>query len=253
MTAGKGKTRHKGDTYFDRTHRPLLWLLFILPPLGFYHVCTLATGSLRRSGANVHLLELLGWFGAGPALLAPLLILTVLLGMHLSRRDPWRLEPATLAGMAAESALWTLPILAVNLLRGQFVSASAQAGSGDYVVGQVRPGLKYLCADVGAAVYEEFVFRLVLISLILLLFVDIFELKEQAVLVGAVLLSALLFSLYHRISGTQPPLSSMILWGAQGVLWGTLLWFRGFGICVGSHVCVNLLGHGLYALGSQSV
>jgi hypothetical protein len=239
--------RHRGESYFDRTHRPLLWLLFILPPLGFYHICSIATGSLRRAGANVHMLNLLGYFGITGALLAPLLIIAVLLAMHVARRDPSKPDLPALAGMTLESILWTLPIFAMSLLRSQFLTAAA--GTGQSMAGKVQPGLKYLCADVGAAVYEEFVFRLILISLLLLICVDIFELKQQAVLVGAILLSAVLFSLYHRTWGPEPPVSSLLIWGAEGVLWGTLLWFRGFGICVGSHVCVNLTSHILFALG----
>jgi hypothetical protein len=246
MPASRAQARHVGQSYSDRTHRPLTCLLLVLPPMAFYHICSIATGSLRRAGANVHMLDLMGFFGIGRAVLAPLLIIAVLLAMHLLRRDPWKIDLPALAGMVLEGIAWTVPIIAVNLLRGQFASASA--GNGQHVAGQAQPGLAYLCADVGAAVYEEFVFRLVLISLILLVCVDVFELKERFVLIAAILLSAVLFSMYHRVTGTEPPLARMIVWGAEGVLWGALFAFRGFGVCVTSHLCVNLFSHAMLAL-----
>jgi hypothetical protein len=142
--------------------------------------------------------------------------------------------------MVAEGLFWTLPLLAVGLLRGQLAPAS----------GGFQGGADYLFADIGAAVYEEFVFRLVLINLALLIFVDVFSLAEPYVLGVAAVASAVLFALYHPLGAEMS-----IFWGRflthslEGMLWATLLIYRGFGICVLSHVSWNLFVHAYHGIG----
>lgn len=229
--------RHLGSTYLSFTHRPLHCLIFILPPLLFYHLGTAALGSRLTPSARGDLLDALAMFGVTGRYLAPAAIAAVLVAQHLARGDDWRIRPRVLAGMAGESVLWTLPLLAMGLLRGQLQAAAVTAGGGHSALAQI-------CADVGAGVYEEFVFRLILISVLAIVFVDVLGLKEGWVLTGAVLLSAVLFALYHpQVRGPHLAMGPFFMLFAAGVLWGGLYVFRGFGIAVGSHVAWDLWYH----------
>ncbi len=231
--------QHTGDGYFDATHRPIHALVFVSVVLAVSHAGAALSDSHVAPASRLDLLRLLGYFHITARFLAPLTIVAVLLGQHIARRDPWKPQPATLAGMVCEGLFWTLPLLVIGLLRGQLAPAS----------GGFRGGADYLFADLGAAVYEEFVFRLVLINLALLIFVDIFSLAEKYVLPAAAVVSALLFALYHplgaEISVFWPRFLTHSL---EGLLWATLLIYRGFGISVLSHVSWNLFVHVYYAI-----
>ena len=186
-----------------------------------------------------HLGKLLRYFGATAAYLPALLIIAVLLIQHIVSRDKWTAEPKVLAGMFGESILWTIPLIAMSHLGGKPMTGAAALSPAS---GQL---LQDLLQAAGAGVYEEFIFRLVMISLILLIFVDIFALPKGPVVAAAVVVSACLFSLYHFSFGADS--------GANGFRWvefafrtaaggylGILFVARGFAVGVGTHTFFNL-------------
>jgi hypothetical protein len=221
------------DTYWHRAQRPLNCLFFVLPLLVFYQVGAAIDGPTLL--APRHLYRVLRYFGAAVPLLPPALIIAVLLAQHVFRKDPWTVQPRVLAGMFGEAAAWTIPLIAVAYLRGQAAAgAAAETGS----------GFQELVTHVGAGVYEEFLFRLVLVGLLLLLFVDVFDLPEHVMTGVVVVFSAVLFALYHPPVARAPlgafPWGTFLTLAAHGLLWGILYVFRGFGIAVGSHVVWNM-------------
>ena len=225
--------RHTGGAYLDATHRPLHALLLIAPLLAFYHIAAAVGDRQLALAARWDLLRALGWFGISGAFLAPAMIVVVLLAQHVARRDPWRPQGRTLALMVGEALLWTLPIIVLGLLRGQLRMASGSAGGAD--------AFGLLVAGVGAGIYEEFLFRLVLISLALLIFVDILSLPEPWVVFAAVVVSAALFGLYHPVTTPNGiDWTLLLVQSTKGVLWGVLYVYRGFGVCVLSHVSWNV-------------
>jgi len=228
--------------YLQRTLLPLNNLVFILPLLAIFH---LGSARLGSNLATYRIIErLLGYFGATADLLPPLLIVVVLLAQHLARRGPWKVQGKTLAGMVAESILWTIPLIGISQLTGRLATYAAPAAQVG-LLDPVRETLHRIVPALGAGVYEEFAFRLVLISLVLLVFVDIFSLKKQAVTVSAIILSAVVFSMCH-FSQTELVKPSELDWpkalflAAAGGLWACLYVFRGLGIAAGSHVMWDL-------------
>lgn len=234
------KARAKGG-YVQATQRPLNCLFFVLPLLLFYQIGVGAYGSVLL--APRHLQRVLTYFGAGVSLLPPALILAALFFQHLFRKDPWTIQPRVLAGMFGESVAWTVPLIALAWLLGHIGGASGAAAGGG-------PAFRNVVVMVGAGVYEEFIFRLVLIGLVGLVFVDVLTLPEHPTTAAAVVVSAVLFAVYHpEVSGASwgtVPWGRLFFLSAQGVLWGVLYVFRGFAVAVGSHVTWNL-----YALAVQ--
>ena len=101
-----------------------------------------------------------------------------------------------------------------------------------------------LVTAVGAGIYEEFLFRLWLICLSLLVFVDLLKLRREAVASVAVVLGGALFSLYH-FSGEQMawevfPWGLFVFRAMAGWYLGALFCLRGFGITVGAHALFNV-------------
>ena len=226
------------DTYRYHTQRPINCLAFVGPLLVLFQAGAMAYESHLL--VPHYLAKVLGYFGATGEFLPALLIVAVLLIMHMAHRDPWRIQPKALAGMFAESILWSLPLIAMSYLiyRQADAGASIAALPCDDVA---RPVLQ----AIGAGIYEEFIFRLIFISFVLLILVDIFRLRKDIVTIAAVIVGAVIFSLCH-FSIEQITGRAAFDWGKftvlaiAGVLWGGLFVFRGFGIAVGSHIVYDL-------------
>ena len=232
MARQSRSTRRRRDRYWQQTQRPLNSLLFILPPLVFFQVFAALYGT-ELLAAPYDIGRILRYFGATSPYLPPVLILVILLLQHAFRRDRWHWRPEVLAGMAGESVLWAIPLIGMSLVAGHVVAQTATAAAPG------PSGFQLVLGAIGAGIYEEFLFRIVLVGLPTLLFVDLLSLREDYVRQAAVLASAVLFSLYHftAFGGAEP-----FAWGkclflvVAGWYWGQLLLHRGFGIAAGCHV-----------------
>jgi len=231
------------ESYRYCTVRPLYSLVFILPMLLAFQV-----GAAYYFGGNLlathHLKRVLEYFGATAALLPAVLVATVLLIQHLLRKDPWQLRPEVFAGMLGESILWMCPLAVMMGLAGRLQAGGA---SGNLAM------LDGVLQAFGAGIYEEFIFRLTLISLVLLVLVDLLHLPKEPMAVLAVLLAGAAFSLYHLTTEEirafpNLPWPEVVFRAAAGAYLGALYVCRGFGITVGAHALYNVYalvaGHG---------
>lgn len=231
--------RLENDSYATLAQRPLYSLIFILPALLFFQIGASVYGS--RLLAPRDLGKLLGLFGATAPYIPPLFILLVLLIQHAMHRHPWTLKPKVLLGMLGESLVYVVPLYGVSFLSRKLMGTLQSAPA----VADPESRLQDFLHAVGAGIYEEFLFRLVLISLVALVFVDLLEQKRKIVLPVAVVVSALLFSLYHH-SGEQlmDPASlpwDQVVYRTLAGLWlGVVFAYRGFGIAVGAHALFNV-------------
>lgn len=223
------------DRYSHQTQRPLHSLAFLAAPLIFYQLAALRYG--HDVVAPDDLARLLAFFGATAWFLPPLLIAVVLLGQHVGHRYRWEIRPGVLAGMLAESVALVLPLYSMSYLQSRFLAAG--------VTSQPTSALSLVLHSLGAGIYEEFIFRLVLVSGVLLVFVDILGLRRDAMALVAVLVGGLLFSAYHlsgaELSGAEAfPWQDFFFRALAGWYLGGLYVWRGFGIAVGTHVIWNL-------------
>lgn len=224
------------STYQQRTRLPLNNLALVGPLLLIYHVGALWCGAGRVLLAPRYLQDVLDYFGATATVLPPLLVVAALLMQHILHHYPWRISVETLAGMIGESMLWTAPLIAASFLRSRLAGVVMSMSFGQDVLPAVLKA-------VGAGVYEEFLFRMVLISLLLLLAIDVARLRKDACTVTAVILAAVVFSLCHfsLLGGAESfAWGSFVFRTLAGVLFGTAYVFRGLGIAVGAHIFWNL-------------
>ncbi|MCE5278958.1 MAG: CPBP family glutamic-type intramembrane protease [Planctomycetaceae bacterium] len=235
MTASDKNIRPDELGYFAQSRQAWNILMFItLPLLGFHMVA-----AWHPSGLVVpyYFNFVFQHLGASAVHLSSLLIVSTLLVAHWRTRAPWRLEPAVLIGMAVESILWTLPLVALSFLLGFMAAQTSQAAT------SAATALHLVTQAVGAGIYEEFFFRLVLISVALAIFVDLFEMPQRPVLMVAVTVSAIVFALCHW-GGLATP--EGFAWQRffflllAGLLWGTIYVHRGLGIAIGSHIVWDL-------------
>jgi len=103
-------------------------------------------------------------------------------------------------------------------------------------------GIGRLVMSLGAGVYEETVFRLLLLSSLAAVFEKAVGLGRRVAVLLAFAMSALAFSAMHHI----PPYGEPLRFGVftfrflAGLFFGVLFWFRGFAVAVYSHVCYDV-------------
>ncbi len=269
------------DSYLERTSRPVYAIIFLLPFIVFYELGTIFinTDVLNQSQVRVvafvwlqNFLEYLGFSGklvwAAPALA----VVVILIALQIASRKRWRFSIGDIGPMAVECILLAVPLIVLSLYlnsssRGQqdsdrfasgsiriqseaVTSCSAVAGdslspgNGD-AGGEVKKEslLANIVTGVGAGIYEELVFRLILICLLMMLFQNVLQLSRRNSIILSVLVSAALFSAHHHIlflDGQVAP-GAAFNWAEfgfrtiAGVYFAVLFAIRGFGITAGTH------------------
>jgi membrane protease YdiL (CAAX protease family) len=231
-------------TYFRSTQHPWPCLLFILPLVIAYESGVILVGGPHpetlRNGADNWLRVGLTHLGISWVWLPPGLLLAVIGIWTWHRRGEKTADiPGVLSGMVLESVAYALGLWGISRALGPFLQQFgielATGGPSEAAVGQV---ITYL----GAGIYEEAVFRLVLFSGLvrLLSYVD---LPSFVSILLAAVASALLFSAAHHIGPYGQPYSNYLFLFrlVAGVYFAMLFLCRGFGIAVGAHACYNLL------------
>ena len=209
--------------------RPLDALVFLLPLILFYEVASIARPDrviafdlMRR------FLELFGNVG----MWAPGLgVLIVLLATHIASGESWRIRWGRVGLMYPEAMAFAIPLLALNWL----VPLSAGATTTTSMIDKLALG-------VGAGIYEELVFRLVLVSLIVMIGVDLLKLRAGSVAIAAVVLSSLAFAAHHhRPLGTEPfDVVPFMFRSVAGIYLAIIFWYRGYGPAAGCHAAYNV-------------
>ena len=111
------------------------------------------------------------------------------------------------------------------------------------LAGTVKPHLASLTAYLGAGVYEELLFRLLLVPLLIGRVAAAAASSDRQHGRGAVLLSSLVFAAAHHI----PPYGETFAWFSfsfrvlAGIFFAVLFVYRGFGIAAGTHAGYDLL------------
>lgn len=229
-------------SYIEDTHRPLHCLVFLLPLVVLYEIGTAwlhpdpAAADQSRVIAFLLFQRFLEVLGAGSVLLPGIAVVVILLVWHIATGEPWRVRVRTVLWMAAESVALGVPMIVLSSI----VSSKAAP-----VLMTLSPQHAYmmdrLLLSVGAGIYEELIFRLMLISLLHLVMVDIAKVREQKAAVIIVMVAAVVFSLYHYLGPETFAWSSFAFRTIAGLYLGAIFVVRGFGIAVGAHAAYDIM------------
>jgi len=231
--------------YWNEARSPLASLCFLLPWLAVYEWGVFAAGvsdpDRVRNGADFWLRSLLVQAGAAQLLL-PVLVLGVLLLWHIAARNPWQLQLSTQAGMLAESLLLAASLAAIGRLHDFVFHWGTQFADRSLMTNSLSPPLIRAVSFVGAGVYEEVMFRLLLVPPAFLFF-RMFEFPRTLAAIMAAVATSFLFALAHHV-GPQADafhLFSFSFRAAAGLFFACVFFLRGFGITVGCHAAYDLL------------
>jgi membrane protease YdiL (CAAX protease family) len=246
-----------GGDYWSRPRHPWSCVLFVVPLLAIYEVGLHFLGPLPvatlRNGADVWLRSGLAAAGIAPAYGSPVLLVLILLAWTLFYREPrpddpisvWigmTVESVVLAGVlyGASQALWPFLDSVSGALEGRnaTVPALSFASEGRVPDPRVASLVRYL----GAGIYEETLFRLLLLSALLAAF-NLGELPRRWGLALAALASALLFAGAHNLgpNGETFQGSLFLFRTLAGLFFAWVYCVRGFGIAVGAHAGYDAL------------
>jgi membrane protease YdiL (CAAX protease family) len=148
--------------------------------------------------------------------------------------------------MLLEAALLAVPLIVFGRLLNKLAIEPAQL-----IAMQLSsspgpaPGstLEWLAMSIGAGLYEELVFRMLIIALLHALLVDVIGAGHRTGTAIAIAVSAILFIMYHWVGG--PPQDSIVsianlFYLAAGVYFGLIYVVRGFGIVAATHALYDI-------------
>lgn len=232
------------EPYAAQSMRPWPVLLFLTPLIAAYEIGSLVyladdTGRVTETVAARYLLaQIFELFGAFGLFLPGIALVVVLLFQHLLARDPWRVRPSTLAVMAAESAGLAVPLL-VLAWTTQLLPLAATTPDAPLPLNTV--GARLTIA-VGAGIYEELVFRMIVIAVVHTVFTSVMRTSERTAGIFAILASATLFTLYHNLTPDGVfDWRLAAFFATSGIYFAVLYLWRGFGIIVAVHAIYDVI------------
>jgi hypothetical protein len=235
--------------YGQQSRRPLTSLLFVLPILAVYEagVLLLRTGaSTPRNGVDAWLRDGLSHLGFGQYFLLPVLIVCILLAWHHTTGEPWRVRTWTLWGMLVESVLLAVVLLLVAQLHVRALASSSAfpaaipvcaAPSGSNIGDAVAKLVSYF----GAGIYEEVLFRLMLLPAIAAM-LRVGAYAPAARWTAATVMTSIVFAAVHYVGpyGDSWDLASFLFRFTAGAFFCALFAYRGFGVTVGTHALYDV-------------
>jgi hypothetical protein len=218
--------------------QPLETLVFLLPLILAYELgCLLlhaADGMGHERIVAFHLLQLFfELFGNTGVWMPGLAVIIILLCTHIASRRPWQVRGKAVGLMYAEAGLLAVPLIALNHVL--HINPLHTGSGGDLLTESVL--------GIGAGVYEELVFRLILISGLVMLGSDFLNLPAKGTMAVAVVVSAIAFAAHHHAPmGSEPFDSTAFAFRTcAGLYLGGLFIYRGYGPAAGTHAAYNLL------------
>lgn len=238
------------SSYWSAVRDPRYSLLYALPLLLAYEGLAWAMGQTGytgvRNGADVLLKSLFLSLGGrhGLTIFTAVVLGTglILVARDIRRRGLPRLR--FFAGMVAESVLYALAlgtvagVLTTFLLTGRLATMMAQGGS--EVAHLTFP--VQLMVSLGAGIYEELVFRVLLVSGLAALGGKVLGWKPVPAGSFAAVLGALIFSAFHYVGPLGDPfqVGSFTFRAIAGLLFSGMYLLRGFGITAWSHALYDV-------------
>jgi hypothetical protein len=231
--------------YITATRAPRYAVCFALPLLLAYEALLAvrgASGSNVRNGADVLLTSAFSAVAGqhGPVIFGALL---VSVGAWLAWRDrQGGLKAGWLAAMFAESVVLAgATALVVGTLTAQLLGRAALLAIAAGPL-EALPVADRLTLSLGAGLYEELLFRVLLVPALAWGARSLLGVGATAASVVAVMGSALVFSAFHYVgpSGDAFTLVSFAFRAIAGVWFSTLYVVRGFGIAAWTHALYDI-------------
>lgn len=226
--------------YLSATSTLKYGFVMSLPLLVLYEVLialsTPDAGVAVRLSTDIWIKSIAAFFGVGTLKFTTFIVLTMALLVWFKSKDhPVSLKGSFLFGMVVESTVWALVLwMLVSKTVGALFAFSPD---GDTLsIGQ------QFALSLGAGLYEELVFRVLLVPFLVFVFAKL-GFGAKGSLMAGVVLGALLFSAVHYMGsmGDVFTLQSFAFRFLFGMALNALLMLRGFGIAAWTHSLYDVM------------
>ena len=236
--------RASARSYWSQSRSHRYSLLFALPLLLVYELLEAISpvrmqGGVVRNGADVVLTDLFTYL-LGPR--GPLVFMAMVIGasLWLIRRDrgAGRVQSGVFALMLGEAVVLALAFgVVVGMVTARVLGPLRAMAAG----GIGGTSMERLTLSLGAGLYEELLFRVVIVALLSNAFrlVGIGRLPAG---VAATVVGAVLFSAFHYVGPLGEPfrIESFIFRAIAGLAFSALYLTRGFGITAWTHALYDV-------------
>ena len=236
--------------YWRLVRAPRYSVSFAFPLLAAYEVLAFVLSQLEvagvRNGADVLLKSLFLALGGrtGLAAFGAVVVGGGLLLVWRDLRKSGGVRPRYFLFMAAESVAYAMAFGgAAATLTGLLLPFIIPVGWTAYAASLAGLGLPtQLMISLGAGIYEELLFRVLLVSGLVLVGTRVFHWRRGTVSLGAVVTAALIFAAFHYIGPYGEPLAlgSFLFRTIAGLLFSGLYVLRGFGITAWTHALYDV-------------
>ncbi|MEC9050359.1 MAG: CPBP family intramembrane glutamic endopeptidase [Candidatus Neomarinimicrobiota bacterium] len=227
------------NSYWRSTRSPLYSFLFTIPLFFIYEIGIFLTSSddmfILRNGADALMRQILATFGiAGLYWIGAIFFIGFIITFILQRKywEETQIHSNYFLLMMMESVAWSA--LIYFLMSNVYLLLMNPTGS--MLVQQVT-------LAVGAGIYEEFLFRVLLIAGISVILGFIFQWSDKSRKWAAMVIAAGIFSSFHFIGeyGDFFSFNIFMVRFLAGIVLGALYFLRGFGITAWSHAVYDLI------------
>ncbi len=235
--AAMAALRQSKDGYFHCVKKPVYNFLFVLPLLIIYETLVLLTATPIRNGADVIIKLFFNLIGVKTIIGFTLIIISIYAYIVFSNQQTVNetIYPIYFVYMFAESFMYALALgpLVIRLTEKVALAAPASFRLGP---------LDRVIASIGAGIYEEFVFRYLLITFLIFVFTKYLNLKTIYAAAFAIFWAALIFSAFHYVGelGDKFDAVSFIFRFIAGIILSLLYFLRGYAIAVYTHAIYDL-------------
>lgn len=234
---------HTVKQYFSDTKSVLYGFLFSVPLFLIYESLILISqpnaDHIVRISVDVWMKSIFSMLGVNAVSFS--LLFMMLIGFFILYREREKLKDLKFSHffvMLFESVIYAIVVAAVTSTLTSLIlnfSASDPIDSLTY--------LQKLALSLGAGLYEELFFRVILVSAFVFVFTKLFNNKKWAANIAAITLSALLFSAVHYTGsmGDLFTLNSFLFRFIFGLILNALYIWRGFGVAAWTHAIYDVI------------
>ena len=241
------------SNYWRESTRPLPSLVLIAPMILVYELGVAWLGAhADRNGVDVWLRSGLESLGMTHHFLLPILTCGLLVCWHQYQRESWSFQWTVITGMAIESAAFGLLLLATANAFAHFLQPSATFSPASPIMSLGAPRIwGKLVGYLGAGIYEELLFRLLLLPPAVAVLQRI-GFQRMTSLIAASALTSIAFAAAHydaqftfagQVIQWPGEAFNVVTFGFRTVAGGffCLLFFtRGFGIAAAAHALYDI-------------
>ena len=235
--AKRGPSRYL--RYSELSRQPLYMLVFLLPLIIFYEIALYSSSNNIQIKAHDHLVRFFEQIDMPPTQglwLGGIAIIATLFIWHIFVENKWTIKLKVIAFMAVESVAFAIPLLLFGAVLGGYVATATPSPIDTLGI------FEKVAVSIGAGLYEELLFRMIIIAGVHTVVCSVFKRSELAGLGIGIFVSAVLFALYHDLPNAGS-LSALILFFffTAGIYLGFLYVIRGFGIAAATHASYDVV------------